>query len=194
LENDYLSDLIGRDFAGERPAELSERAALYDQFMLFRHEAVMRLYRDLYSTIGSYELFSLKWDLDIASYYHLWVSPYMLDQHLDAEFLRSQLKQKALVLRALENFSMLFRKVERVLIERGEYHRLNLGEFRDGLTILSDVEKVGRPRPVGDVLETIGRTFNDVRARALAILGRDCGDTEARSMPLAAFMAPRPLA
>lgn len=193
LENDYLTDLIRRDCAGESDSERAERTALYDQFMLFRHEAVMRLYRHLYSTIGSYELFSLKWDLDIASYYHLWVTPYMLDQHLDADFLRNQLKQKTLVLRALDNFSILFRKVERELLARGEYHRLNLGEFRDGLTVMKDVEKVGTARPASEILESIGRTFNEVRTRALQILSRD-SDADTRSMPLAAFMAARPLA
>lgn len=193
LENDYLTDLIRRDFEGESASALAERTTLYDEFMLFRHEAVMRLYRNLYSTIGSYELFSLKWDLDIASYYHLWVTPYMLDQHLDLEFLRTQLKQKALVLRALENFSTLFRKIESELIERGEYHRLNLGEFRDGLTVLRDVERVGTARPGSEILESIGRTFNEVRARALQILDRDRTD-EMRAMPLSAFMTARPLA
>jgi flavin-dependent dehydrogenase len=193
LENDYLSDLIRREFAGESASELAERTALYDQFMLFRHEAVMRLYRHLYSTIGSYELFSLKWDLDIASYYHLWVGPYMLDQHLDVELLRTQVKQKALALRALDNFSILFRKVENDLRERGEYHRINLGEFRDGLTALSDVERVGTARPANETLETIARTFNDVRQRALRIIDRNHRD-EGRSIPLAAFMAARPLA
>ena len=89
----------------------------------FRHEAVMRLYRGLYGMIGSYELMRLKWDFDIASYHNLWVAPFMTDQHLDADWLRRQLRLRNLVLRAMDNFAALFGRAEESLRERGAYYR-----------------------------------------------------------------------
>ena len=108
LECDMLTDLICRDFAGERDDELSERFDLYERFMQFRHEAAMRLYRGLYGASGSYELACLKWDFDIGLYYNLWASSYLRDQHLDAEYLRAQLRLKPFVLQAIEKFAALF--------------------------------------------------------------------------------------
>ena len=133
LENDFLTDLIARDFAGEAPALLAERCDLYDRFMRFRHEATMLLYAGLYDGLGSFELASAKWDFDIASYYNLWVSAYMCDRHLDLDFLREQLRLRPFVLNVLRNFATLFQRVEGRLRERGEYFRSNAGRFYCGL-------------------------------------------------------------
>ena len=40
-ENDFLTELIRRDFAGESAAEIAERCELYDGFMKFRQEATL---------------------------------------------------------------------------------------------------------------------------------------------------------
>jgi hypothetical protein len=80
--------------------------------MKFRHDATILVYRDLYSLLGSYELWHLKWDFDIACYYNLWLEPYMRDEHLDAAWLDMQLRQRPVVLGVLERFSALFQKVE----------------------------------------------------------------------------------
>jgi flavin-dependent dehydrogenase len=86
-ENDMLTELIRRDFAGEGAAELAERYEL-DAFMKFRQgDALMR---NLYETFGL-RARRLKWDFDISCYYNLWVSPYMRDEHLDPRWLRRQL-------------------------------------------------------------------------------------------------------
>jgi flavin-dependent dehydrogenase len=186
LENDYLTDLIRRDFAGEAAADLEQRLDLYERFLHFRHEAVMLLYRGLYGTVGSYELMHLKWDLDIGCYYNLWVSPYMRDEHLDTRFLRRQLRMQPFVLQALRNFAELFRKVEQNLLERGAFHRANRGHFSYGLKNIDFVERVGEPRSRREVLEATERLFNHVRQGALALLEEE---RPAETMPLQHFMA-----
>ena len=101
LGNDFISDLIARDFGGEAEERRARRTALYDEFMQFRLEAAMLLYRDQYPDLGSYELGKLKWDFDIGCYYNLWFSAYLHDQHLDARQLKRQLGQRPFVLAAL---------------------------------------------------------------------------------------------
>jgi flavin-dependent dehydrogenase len=194
LENDFLTDLVRRDFGGEPPDELGRRADLYERFMQFRHEAALLLYRGLYSTLGSYELFKLKWDLDIASYYNLWVSPYMQDQHLDPAFLEQQLRERQPTLQALGNFAALFRKVEASLKARGAFHRGNLGRFSEPLDSIDYTAQIGRPRPRAEVLARTADAFNRIRARALDLLEEPAPASGRKTMPLAAFMLARPLA
>src|SRR5690606_4925785 len=71
LDNDFITDLVARDLGGEDRDALSRRGRLYDDFMKFRFESTMLVYRDLYSLLGSFDLWSLKWDFDIGSYYNL---------------------------------------------------------------------------------------------------------------------------
>jgi flavin-dependent dehydrogenase len=171
LENDFITDLIRRDQAGEPAQELADRGSLYDAFMRFRTEATLLLYRGQYSLLGSYELCKLKWDFDIGSYYNLWVDAYMRDLHLDTTWLESQLAQRPFVLRTLENFRRLFAKVERELRASGAYHRANLGAYSEGRDCLHFLEEVGQPRDDAAVLRRNGEIFNRVRADAARILG-----------------------
>jgi len=173
LENDFLCDLVARDRDGEPEAELGERLRLYDEFVRFRHEATMRLYRGLYGTMGSFELARVKWELDIASYYNLWADAYLRDLHLDRDWLVEQLKLARPVLRALGHFADLFRGVEDELRAKGDTFRANEGRFHYGLEHIDFAERVGQERSPEEVLETAARTFNGVRARALALLGAD---------------------
>jgi hypothetical protein len=175
LENDFVTDLVARDLEGEPRAEWAERLDLCDRFMAFRHEATMRLYRGLYGTLGSFDLMRLKWDFDIGSYLTLWVSPYMTDRLADPDFLRRQLRQQRVVLRAIDNFAALFRRVEARLREEGAYHRDNRGRFAHGLENIDFLEQVGLPRTRRETLEQTLRTFNAVRRGALALLGEDAG-------------------
>jgi flavin-dependent dehydrogenase len=190
LENDFLTDLIQRDRAGTPREELALRTRLYDEFMLFRQDATFLLYRGQYSLLGSYEVCKLKWDLDIGSYYNLWVDAYMRDQHLDAAWLESQLAQRPYVLRALENFRQAFAKVESRLRETGDYYRRNLGEYNDGRDCLGFLAEVGRTRDVALTLARTGEIFNRVRGDAQRILGMP---GEPKAMPLPRFMGRRPL-
>jgi len=184
LENDYVTDLVAREREGAPAADVAERAELYDRFLRFRHEATIRLYRGLYGMIGSYEAMRLKWDFDIASYHNLWVSPYMTDQHMDPDFLRHQLRLRRLVLRAMDNFAGLFRRVEATLRKRGEYHRRNRGVFSYGLENIDFLEEIGLPRSRKRALRQAERTFNVVRRNALALLGEEPGP----DWPLQAFV------
>lgn len=191
LENDFLTDLIARDFAGESAQSLEDRRDLYDRFMQFRHESAMLLYRGLYDGLGSFELMRMKWDLDIGCYYNLWVSPYMLDQHLDTRFLRRQLRMQPFVLQALRNFAELFRHVERSLRERGEYFRGNRGRFNYGLENIDFVQRVGEARSRREILDKTEELFNLVYARANELLGESSAPAH---MPLQSFMGDQPLA
>ena len=185
LESDFLTDAISRDVEGAPAADLEQRIGLYDRFLDFRHQAVMRLYRGLYGTLGSYELMRLKWDFDIASYHNLWVAPFMTNQHLEPAFLRRQLRMKSFVLRSLENFSALFRKAEAHLRERDLYYRRNRGVFSYGLENIDFLNQIGLPRTRRETLEQAQRTFNVVRRDALTLLGERGGD---EPWPLQAFV------
>jgi flavin-dependent dehydrogenase len=189
LENDFLSDLIARDFAGEDAAALAERCDLYDRFMRFRHETTLLLYAGLYDGLGSFELAAAKWDFDIASYYNLWVSAYMCDRHFDLDFLREQLKLRPFVLNVMRNFAGLFRRVEGSLRERGDYFRANAGRFYCGLDGIGFMQRVGMDRSQAEVLAQAAETFNQVRAKALGLLGDASVPVE--PLPLAAFLGPR---
>jgi flavin-dependent dehydrogenase len=194
LENDYVTDLICRDSDGRGSEdEFRNRCDLYDRFMQFRHEATMLLYRNLYSAHGSFELARMKWDFDIGFYYNLWVSSYMQDQHLDADYLTTQLRLKPFVLQAMQNFSSLFRQVETHLRERGEYYRINTGKFHHGLTNIDFTEKVGTHRNEQQVMDKTLEIFNCVRAQAHVILGVAARVDEVEPLPLTGFIGRRGL-
>ena len=188
-ENDFLTELIRRDFAGESRAELAERCELYDGFMKFRQEATLSLYRNLYETFGSYELGRLKWDFDIACYYNLWVSPYMRDEHLDPRWLRRQLRMAPHILHALANYNELFRKVAESLVARGEFYRMNQGIFTPGLDHLDFLMRVGLVRPRREVMEKTEQIFNSVRRRALLMLGADARRDPDEALSLHALLS-----
>jgi flavin-dependent dehydrogenase len=194
LENDFLADMIRRDIAGESASELATRCDLYDRFMAARHEAAMLLYRNQYGMLGSYDLMRMKWDFDVGCYYNLWLSPYMLDQHLDLRYLRRQLRQMPFIHRALHNFADLFGKAESALRQRGEYHRGNRGQFYHGLTNIDFAEDVGTPRSRREVLEKTEQIFNIVRSQALSLIGDGAGSEKNDKLPLTAFVGEQPLA
>jgi flavin-dependent dehydrogenase len=184
LENDFVTELVAREQAGESEAELARRTELYDRFMAFRHESVMRLYRGLYDMIGSYELMRLKWDFDIGSYHNLWVAPYMTDQLTDAAFLSRQLRQQRFVLGVLDNFRGLFQSLQAELDAAGAYHRRNTGVFSWGLENIDFLPQIGLPRSREETLEQAARTFNVVRSDACRLRGQEPG----APWPLQAFV------
>ena len=188
-ENDFLTELIKRDFAGENATELAARCELYDRFMAFRQEATLSLYRNQYETFGSFELGKLKWDFDIGCYYNLWVSPYVRDEHLDPRWLRRQLRMAPLILSALGNFNALFRRVAESLRRRGEFYRANRGNFTPGLDHLDFLQRVGLPRPRREILEKTEDIFNDVRRRALHLLGPDTALDPDETLSLTALLS-----
>jgi flavin-dependent dehydrogenase len=184
LENDFVTELVAEEQSGASEADLARRFELFDRFIGFRHEAVMRLYRGLYDMIGSYELMRLKWDFDIGSYHNLWVSPYMTDQLTEPAFLARQLRQQRFVLGAMENFGALFRRAQAKLDADGAYHRRNLGAFSYGLENIDFLTDVGLPRSRKKTLEQAARTFDIVRQGACTLLGEAPGEP----WPLQAFV------
>ncbi len=169
-ENDMLTTLIQRDFAGESPGMLAKRCELYDGFMRFRQEATLQLYRNQYAHFGSYELGKLKWDFDIGCYFNLWVSAYMQGLHLEPRWLRRQLRMAPAILGALDGFNQLFARVADELRKRGDFTRANRGEFVPGFEAIDFAARVGGPRSEAEVMEKTEQIFAAVRARALALL------------------------
>jgi len=98
------------------------------------------------------------------------------------------------VLNVLRNFASLFQRVEGRLRERGEYFRGNAGRFYCGLDGIRFAHRVGTARSQGEVFEQAGETFNQVRAKALHLLGEAPSPGEVEPLPLAAFLAPRAFA
>jgi hypothetical protein len=94
------------------------------------------------------------------------------------------------VLRALANFRRLHEKVERVLRERGDYYRRNLGEYNGGRDCLDFMREIGLPGSEAETLARVEKVFNRVRAEALAILGEP---RPTAPLPLARFMGRRAL-
>ncbi len=191
LENDFATDLIARDLGEGTRAELDERCDLYDGFMKFRHEATIRLYRGLYSTLGSYDLARAKWDFDIGSYYNLWASYYLRELHLEPDHLRHQLRLAPLVLRAMEGFAGLFRRAEATLREQGRYFEGNSDRFYHGLTHIPFETRIGEERSEEEVVSEQGRLFNLVRAQALALMGRAESVEAVEPLPLPSFFTGR---
>ncbi|MCL4684481.1 NAD(P)/FAD-dependent oxidoreductase [Myxococcota bacterium] len=187
LENDFLADLIARDLAGEPTAALAERTELYEQFLQFRFEAALQLYRGLYPVLGSYEVCKLKWDLDVGCYYALWLAPYLFDRHLDLGYLKRQLAQRKRVLGALANFAALFVQVEKHLSERGAYHRRNLGEYSEGRDGIGFLEQLGRHYSERETMQRVQKIFNTVRRQALDLLEDGAPATPREDRPLAWF-------
>jgi hypothetical protein len=118
----------------------------------------------------------------------------MCDRHFDPDFLREQLRLRPFVLNVLRNFTSLFQHVETRLRERGEYFRGNAGRFYCGLDGIGFMQQVGMERSQSEVLAQAGETFNQVRAKALQILGEAKSTAEVEPLPLSAFLAPRALA
>ena len=145
LENDFLTNLIRYEEEGISPQRLHHLVKLSNAYMHFRYEASMYLYRDLYSLFGSYELLKLKFQLDLPLYYHIWLSEFMQDLHLNEDFLTNQVQEQQQVLNALSTFSQLFQKVERNLTENKALYRGNLGNFTDALEGIEWIREVGQP-------------------------------------------------
>ena len=191
LENDFLTDLVIRDVQGASPEELRQTAELYDRYMGFRCESCMRLYFGLYSTLGSFELFKLKWQFDFSLYYHWWLSQYLQDLHLDEAFLRSQLEERNLVLNTLTNFAELFRKIEHHLKQNNHYHRLNVERFSNSFEGMDFVEQVGLPQRGYEQLKRLTHILNRIRLQGLELLGEKDNRLSQDSLPLSRFTSSR---
>ena len=189
MENDFITDLVTRDLAGESPAALAERTELYDEFIRFRFETTMKVYRDQYSLLGSFDLYRLKWDFDIACYYNLWLEPYLRDEHLELGSLREQLRLRKMVNAVMSNFAQLFRRVEDHLHAEGRFFEGNLGRFKGDFETMRCAEGLGtdasKERAIGRTLEA----FNLTRRRALDLLGQP----GASDLPITHYLAGRPL-
>lgn len=193
IENDMVCDLIERDLASAREPEFAERVALYDEFIRFRNESTLRIHRGLYSMLGSYELFKLRYSVDLAAYYNLWMYAYMRDYHLNFFWLRKQLRQKDLILNAQANFRDLFGKLESELDATGDYHRGNRGEFATGLEDMGFMKELDVPRSSPAILERTESIFNTARNRALDLLGEPADSPRREHVDLRRFSGAEPI-
>jgi hypothetical protein len=127
LMNDWVTDLVRRDLGGESAGSLAERADLYDRLFALRHRATLLLHEDQYDLLGSFEVFSSKWDFDQSSYLNLWVEPYMLDMHLDLATVRNDVAAANQTLGVLRTFRHVFTDAARTLGREGRFFEKNLG-------------------------------------------------------------------
>jgi flavin-dependent dehydrogenase len=171
LANDFTTDLIARGHDGE---DIRERRQLYEGYMQFRYAANLPLYRNQYELFGSYDLLSIKWNFDVASYYNLWVESYLKDEHLDLDKLRMDLRQQSFVVKALERFGALFNETERVVTARGDYELHNRGMFAEGLGAIDFARDVGLRDKKATDMESL-RIFQRARNQCFELLGRPSG-------------------
>ena len=191
LENDLLTNIIRCEEEGASTQHLNNLVNRSNAYMHFRYEASMLLYRNLYSLFGSYELLKLKWQLDFPSYYHIWLSEFMQDLHLNEEFLADKIQEQQPVLNALSNFSQLFQKVERHLHDTTAYYRRNLGQFTNAVEGIDWVEEVGQPQTPRQFFTRLHEIFNRSQEQANQLLGTY--KTE-KPLPLSHFLTLRPTA
>lgn len=191
IENDFTTALVTDDLGGASREQMQRRAHDFDAFVQFRFEATLRLYREQYQCLGSRELFGLKWEFDIHSYYNLWFQSYALDMHLDPQWLADQLALRGPVLAQVANFGRLFATASARLQQRGTYHRGNLDGFSMPLRSIDFVPEVGRPRTRKQILRAVSAISNVTRAAVVRLLD-DRPDVE--PWPLGAYMIERDLA
>ena len=171
IENDLLTDLIARDLAGE---DVQERAQTYDAFMQMRFDTTLALYRGLYPTFGSYELFSAKCYFDTALYYNLLFDAYAADKHLDLRWLRAELRRRASSIATLEGYAERFAAAAREMHRRGTYYRRNLGHYElEGRKAFGVMQAVGEPRSRREVNERSAAVFARTDAMVRAALDDD---------------------
>jgi flavin-dependent dehydrogenase len=182
LENDFLTNLIRHEEEGSSPQHLHHLVNLSNAYMHFRYEASMYLYRDLYSLFGSYELLKLKFQLDLPLYYHLWLSEFMQDLHLNEDFLTNQVQEQQKVLNALSTFSQLFQKVERHLQGTNALYRGNLGNFTDALEGIEWVKEVGQPLTPQQSLTRLRAIFGRGFEQANALLETRSGEPRTQTL------------
>ncbi|MDH5585844.1 MAG: tryptophan 7-halogenase [Nitrospirota bacterium] len=171
LENDFLTNFIRHEEEGASTQHLHHLVNLSNAYMQFRYEASMHLYHNLYSLFGSYELLKLKFQLDLPLYYHLWLSEFMQDLHLNEEFLANQVQEQQQVLYSLSTFSQLFQKVERHLQKTKAVYRGNLGNFTDALEGIGWVREIGQPLDSEQSLTRLRGIFHRGYEQANDLLG-----------------------
>ncbi|MEM9071139.1 MAG: tryptophan 7-halogenase [Myxococcota bacterium] len=161
LENDLVTDLIARDFAGE---DVKDRGRLFDDYMQFRFDTTMVIYDGLYDSFGSYELFRAKVFFDTALYYNLVFDPYVLDKHLDPRWIRTMLRRREFIMEMLGGFNSLFRGAAKVLQTRGDYHRANTGHYQlEGLKTYGVLLDVGADRTRREVNQRNEEIFAETK-------------------------------
>jgi len=143
LQCDLVSDLIARDVRGD--ADATRVARDYDAYMQLRFEATLLLYQDQYPAIGSYEAMCAKWNFDLATYYNLWLDTFMRDSHLDPRHCRTQVRRRAIILEALEEFRLRFAKMAELGLASGRYYRDNLGRYNPGTDLDWFWREIGTP-------------------------------------------------
>ncbi|MBO6935859.1 MAG: tryptophan 7-halogenase [Deltaproteobacteria bacterium] len=176
FENDLTTDLIRRDLAGE---DVSKRIDLADEYMKFRYDITLVVYKGLYPTFGSYDLFLAKAFFDTAIYYNLVFDSYVKDEHLDARHIRSSLRRRAFVLEMLQNYASLFRNAAETLKAEGRFYDGNEGNHAvDGRSAFGPLETVGEPRSRREINARNEAIFVHTRSLVAQALGESSAARE----------------
>jgi hypothetical protein len=131
----------------------------------------MLIYRNLYSTFGSYELLKVKFNFDLGCYLNVLYDVFALDRHLDMRYLQAELRRKDDQLTTLSHFSSLFQAVEKELWKNGTYHRGNLGNYNRGIDCVKPfLEEMATPRKKILINQRTEEVFNYGRDEAMKLL------------------------
>lgn len=163
IENDFVTELICREQTEGRETWL-DRLKTYEAFMHHRFETTMLLYQDQYHFFGSYELMRMKLLFDISGYYNQWLRQYMVDEHLNVSSLKAALANAETITAIMRQYKKLFDKVDAELRRRGDYHRLNLGDFGAFTPLLPFVNEMGLPIDSDQVDKHTAWIFSTVRS------------------------------
>ncbi|MCA9582662.1 MAG: hypothetical protein KC416_12765, partial [Myxococcales bacterium] len=162
MENDFVTDLIRRDLESNSPSSWAPHLEAYERFMHQRFEQTMLLYRNQYRGLGSYNLMRIKLPFELAAYYNYAVRPYMLDRHLDLEWLARANELHAVIVKEFTEQEGLFEELAKSLSDRNLYFSRNTGEHRVGFdAVIPFALELGRP--ISD------ETFNDHRMQISGI-------------------------
>ena len=189
LENDMVCDLVARDLRGESDADRRARTEAYDELMRHRFDTTLKIYEGQYGMLGSYALYRMKWDFDIACYYNLWLEPYLRDEHLDTDKIKEGLRQRRFVKAVMKSFADLFGRAEQHLADAGRLFEHNLGAFTGDFPTMRCAEGLGSDASRKAAIRRTADAFNLTRRRALTLLDRPSeGD-----LPLSHYLTGKPL-
>lgn len=105
INNTFLSDLIGRDVAGE---DIGERTAQYQRLFFSFYESSLLLYRDLYPGFGDAALMNLKTVWDYAYYWGILAPIFFSRSMVDSDQISKNLVNLAKTQRLHQNIQARF--------------------------------------------------------------------------------------
>jgi flavin-dependent dehydrogenase len=138
IGNDFISELVGRDLAGE---DITAHAARFNRFYLHLFEAYLKVYESQYPIMGNARVMTAKVAWDNACYWGITALIYFQRRYRDLVFLES-------IEPLMRRFFVLHTRMQQFLREWSSTHDDALGP---GFMNLIDVDFLGRLQASLDV-------------------------------------------